>query len=355
MSTAIVFGANGISGIALLSHLSSQPKSQWKKIIALSRREPVLDHQDERIVFKSVDLLGPEEKLEQALKEAGAKDADHVFFYAYVAKQDEQELIDVNRLLFGNALKAVAKTAPKLQSFQLQTGYKYYGTHKGGKYLAPYPWKEDSPRHSGDNFYYVQEDLLADAAKQNGWNLATSLALYATARKELEQKLVFPGSDVSWNLPYDHSIASHNAAFQVYAAVNGLEGAYNIHAGKPITFKELWPKVAEYFGLEYDDPPKATQAISDPPEQVIALHSVDQWAKDQGNKFPEIAKKLGIDSSVFDYATWDFVDFATSRTWKDVGSLERAKQAGWKNEVDVWEGYKAVFDRLKELGVVPKK
>lgn len=141
MSTAIVFGANGISGIALLSHLSSQPKSQWKKIIALSRREPVLDHQDERIVFKSVDLLGPEEKLEQALKEAGAKDADHVFFYAYVAKQDEQELIDVNRLLFGNvsrgggiefghgvltvqALKAVAKTAPKLQSFQLQTGYK---------------------------------------------------------------------------------------------------------------------------------------------------------------------------------------------------------------------------------------
>ena len=139
-----------------------------------------------------------------------------------------------------------------------------YGTHKGGKYLAPYPWKEDSPRHSGDNFYYVQEDLLADAAKQNGWrvivtrpnfiigaskgnfmSLATSLALYATARKELEQKLVFPGSDVSWNLPYDHSIASHNAAFQVYAAVNGLEGAYNIHAGKPITFKELWPKVAE--------------------------------------------------------------------------------------------------------------
>jgi hypothetical protein len=42
------------------------------------------------------------------------------------------------------------------------------------------------------------------------WEVATSLALYATARKELEQKLVFPGSDVSWNLPYDHSIASHN-------------------------------------------------------------------------------------------------------------------------------------------------
>jgi hypothetical protein len=37
--------------------------------------------------------------------------------------------------------------------------------------LAPYPWKEDSPRHSGDNFYYVQEDLLADAAKQNGWRV----------------------------------------------------------------------------------------------------------------------------------------------------------------------------------------
>lgn len=139
-----------------------------------------------------------------------------------------------------------------------------YGTHKGGSDLAPYPWKESSQRHPGGNFYYVEEDLLAEACKQNNWreivtrpnhivgaskgnfmSLATTLGLYAIASKELGQKLVYPGSSVSWNLPYDMSIASHNAKFQVFATEKGLQGAYNIHAGEPITFRDLWTRTAE--------------------------------------------------------------------------------------------------------------
>lgn len=91
-----------ISGIAILKELSHRPASEWRKIIALSRRAPVLEHQDDRIVFKSVDLLGDEKELATALKEAGAEEATHVFFYAYIAKEDEDELIEINRTLFDN-------------------------------------------------------------------------------------------------------------------------------------------------------------------------------------------------------------------------------------------------------------
>jgi hypothetical protein len=91
-----------ISGLATITELTSRPAEDWKKIIAISRSEPRFDHQDDRIVFKSVDLLGPKEKLVSALKEAGAEEADYVFFYAYIAKEDEQELIDINQVLFRN-------------------------------------------------------------------------------------------------------------------------------------------------------------------------------------------------------------------------------------------------------------
>lgn len=119
----------------------------------------MLDHQDDRVVFKSIDLLGEREALEKALKDAGAEEADHVFFYAYVAKEDEQELIDVNTVLFKNvsdcshqqgkahiqALQVVANVATQLQSFQLQTGYKCeYPLHPSSR---RYMWiSVDEPR-----------------------------------------------------------------------------------------------------------------------------------------------------------------------------------------------------------------
>lgn len=86
----------------MLQALSASSDKEWKKIIAISRRPPVLDHDDSRIVFESVDLLAPKDEVVQKLRHAGAAEATHTFFYAYIAKEDEQDLIDVNRKLFGN-------------------------------------------------------------------------------------------------------------------------------------------------------------------------------------------------------------------------------------------------------------
>lgn len=74
----------------------------------------MLEHQDDRIVFKSVDLLGDEKELATALKEAGAEEATHVFFYAYIAKEDEDELIEINRKLFDNVSELGAEEGLKV-------------------------------------------------------------------------------------------------------------------------------------------------------------------------------------------------------------------------------------------------
>lgn len=49
-----------------------------------------------------------------------------------------------------------------------------YGVHKGGEYLAPTPFRESAPRHKGLNFYYVQEDMLKEAAKKSGYHWIVS-------------------------------------------------------------------------------------------------------------------------------------------------------------------------------------
>lgn len=68
-----------ISGIAAVTELMSRPEKEWRKVIAVSRRPPVLDPDEKRLIFKSVDLLGDEKGLEKALKEAIPG-----FYYAYV-------------------------------------------------------------------------------------------------------------------------------------------------------------------------------------------------------------------------------------------------------------------------------
>lgn len=101
----------------------------------------MLEHSDDRVVFKSIDLLGDAQGIANDLHEAGGAEATHVFFYAYMAKDNEDELVAVNRRLFANVrrrsvlfpsaalmhsqtLDAVARACPKLETFSLQTGYK---------------------------------------------------------------------------------------------------------------------------------------------------------------------------------------------------------------------------------------
>lgn len=100
--TAIVTGANGISGDHMVSikelHdetnknlnlanydqlrvLCESPK-RWKKIFAVSRRPPNGEWPS-HVEHVSMDLLQPPEKLAVQMKERGMH-ADHVFFFAYI-------------------------------------------------------------------------------------------------------------------------------------------------------------------------------------------------------------------------------------------------------------------------------
>ena len=97
-----VFGATGISGLAALEALTTTSTQEWDQIYAVSRRTPALSREDPRVKHVSVDLLGSVDDIATALKKADVSRVTHALFYAYIAEEDEDKLIEVNEKLFRN-------------------------------------------------------------------------------------------------------------------------------------------------------------------------------------------------------------------------------------------------------------
>jgi len=172
--TVLVWGANGVSGIAAVHALLEQPASKIAKVIAVSRRQPQIPVGDDRLTFLSMDILksSPAEMADK-LKAAGGDRISCAHHYTYIEKGDPREATEVNVLLLERALEATwAAAGSNLKIFHLQTGYKWYGVHLGDmNKAAKLPYVEDAPRCSDDppNFYYHQVDLLVRHAREHGY------------------------------------------------------------------------------------------------------------------------------------------------------------------------------------------
>lgn len=94
--TAIVTGANGISGFATLRVLLQSPH-RWRKVWALSRSPPppemmalLTPEQRQRVEYLAINFLEKPEKIGQVLKDNGVA-ADAIFFYSYFQPKSEEK------------------------------------------------------------------------------------------------------------------------------------------------------------------------------------------------------------------------------------------------------------------------
>jgi hypothetical protein len=123
---ACIWGANGISGTAMIDLLIEQSSNGWNHIICISRRPFQLDNKDNRIHFISIDILhSTTDEIVTELEKVNGRTITDVFHYTYIEKSNEDELDKVNKILLEKALDACVKISGKtIQSFSLQTGYK---------------------------------------------------------------------------------------------------------------------------------------------------------------------------------------------------------------------------------------
>ena len=156
---ALIAGANGIIGKALMEALGTRPDWQAR---ALSRNP---HPSPEAIAADLTDAAATRQAL------AAARDTTHLFYAALAPQPDLAEEDRVNGAMLGNLLDGLDSVGAPLERVVLYQGAKVYGVHLGP---VPSPFYEDeNPRHIGPNFYFTQEDALRARAARGGprWSI----------------------------------------------------------------------------------------------------------------------------------------------------------------------------------------
>ncbi|KAK5716910.1 hypothetical protein LTR17_016282 [Elasticomyces elasticus] len=401
--TAIVTGANGISGFHTMRVLLESPQ-RWKKVWAASRRPPpeemmalLSDEQRARVEHVALDFLSKPEEIASKLEAKGVT-GDYVFFYSYAqprpkpgqgAWSNAQELADTNTALLKNFLGALDKASITPKRFLLQTGAKNYGTHLGP---ARTPYVESDPRVTLEpNFYYPQGDALLSYCDEHSveWNIICPawiigavnnaamnalhpLAVYAAVQAHKGEKLEYPGDFNAWMGVTEHSSAMLTGYLSEWAVLEDKCANHKFNASDtcPLPNNRLWPELARWYGcngyggpeldeskLNVIDPGDVPTPLGyGPPRKLRYSWTLTQWAQDPTNAkaWKEIMEKFSVSHDPFDdiEAHFTFGDFAA---WGPAFalSMNKARYFGWTGHVDTLESLHLAYTELSKIGMLP--
>ena len=350
--TALVVGASGIAGSAIVEHLQQQ--GGWD-ILALSRR-PVPGLAARHI---PADLSSPE-NLSEALH---TEQPTHVFFTAWARQATEQENIAVNAAMLRNLLTALGH-AP-VEHVALMTGLKHYlGPFEayGSGPMPDTPFREEEPRLPVPNFYYAQEDELWAAAERQGFgwsvhrshtvvghavgnamNMGLTLAVQASICREEGRPFIFPGSETQWNGLTDMTDGGLLAEHMVWAATTDAarNEAYNVVNGDVFRWRGMWPRLAGYFGVE----PEGFQGAPRPLEEQMR-GSAQSWKA--------LADRHGlVEPDVSRLASWWHTDADLGRNVEVLADMGKSRDRGFTGYRRTDESFLRLFDRYRDEKIIP--
>ncbi len=351
MRTALIAGATGAAAKRLVEVLLEDP--DWN-IVGIARHPPPVADGG-RLSFVRADLLDAA-GLACALRACSG--VTHVFYTARAPHgEGGLESVEDNVAMLENLLDALLPVAPGLAHVHLVQGGKYYGVH-----LGPYPTpaQEDDPRPASPNFYYDQEDLLAERQHGQRWswsasrpnvlcdfaperarNLVSLLGAYAAVLAELGEPLHFPGHPGCWSALTEVTDATHFARAMVFLATSprAANRAFNVSNGDLFRWQRLWPRLAAHFGMATGElrPALLTESMADK-EPV--------WRK--------VVQRYGLaPSRLTDLAVWGFGDFVFRQDYDVASSLTRLRQAGFHDVVDTETMFLEHLGRYRAARLLP--
>jgi nucleoside-diphosphate-sugar epimerase len=346
--TALVAGATGIVGRNLLRQLVSDP--DWD-VIAVSRRTPDVEGEYRHI---AADLLDP---VDADARLVELTEVTHIFFSAYIEKPTWAAMVAPNMALLTNLMDAVEPAAEGLQHVNLMHGTKWYGNH-----LGPFktPAKETDPGHMPPNFYYDQQAFIVDRQKGKAWtwssarphgicgfaignpmNLVMVLAVYATISKALSLPLRHPGSEANARALYNVTDSELLARACVWMATDpaAANEPFNITNGDIFRWQDMWPAIADYFGM------KTAQA-----QKIDLAHMM----ADKGRLWECLVKEHNLQPILYEQLVrWDYGNFVFSPEFDIISSTIKAKQYGFAEVQDSQEMFLRYFDELRAKRIIP--
>ena len=288
--TVLVVGASGVIGAAAVEHFGNQP---GLRVLAVSRRAPFVKP-GTRYEHVALDITDA-----AACAEALAPEGITHLIYAAVSEAPkltagwrDADLMEKNRQMFANVLGSLPKD--QLRHAILLQGTKAYGGHY---HPVTLPSREEEPRDPHPNFYWLQEDVLRDAAGADVFsftifrpqvllggapravmNPVAAIGAYAAICREIGRPFAFPGRYRSiWEMvdsgllakAFDWAMTSPAAARETFNFTNGdlfvladawqaIAKSQDLEAGPdtPLLLADffaehaaVWPRLVERHGL----------------------------------------------------------------------------------------------------------
>jgi nucleoside-diphosphate-sugar epimerase len=343
---ALVAGAGGIIGKALLEEISRTPR--WSA-------RPLSRHRRPEAGAIGCDLTDRDATL-AALSEA--RDVTHLFYAAYAPGGGLAGEDQVNGAMLTNLLAGLKQAGAPLQRIVLYQGAKIYGVHLGP---APAPFYEDeNPRHLGPNFYQTQEATLRDAAENGGpsWsilrpdvvvgdaagnamNIATVIGAFAALSRATGSAFRFPGSPKVYEGVFAQVTDAHALArASLWAATEdkARNEAFN-YVHEPFRWRRIWERVGQSLGLE-GGPPMPLKLANHMP---LLAPVWERIVTEQKLKLPSCEKAVG----------WGFGDFVFGAEFDVVSDMTKIRLAGFSETVDSAEALIAAIRRQQRDGTIP--
>src|SRR3984957_4676045 len=351
---ALVVGATGIAGRGACQEVIRC----GAEVHGLSRNPAGLVPSVHHV---TADLLDAE-SLKKAL---GALKPTHVYITTWSRRTTEAENIEVNGGMVRNLLAALAP-ARTVKHVALVTGLKHYlgpfDAYVRTGTLPLTPLREEQPRLETPNFYYAQEDEVYAAAKRDGFtwsvhrphtiigkaignamNMGSTLAAYASICKELGRPFKFPGSAAQWNGLSDMTDARVLGQQLVWASTTDIakNEAYNIVNGDIFRWNWMWPRIANWFGVEWEG---FTGEVT--PLETQMAGDAKVWKR--------IADKHGlIEPDISRVASPWHTDLDLSRPIEVMTDMAASRKRGFAAYQNTEEAFHGLFAELRADKVIP--
>ena len=350
---ALVIGATGITGSNTARHLA---EAGWE-VFGVSRRalEELPGVQQVR-----ADLLNPP-GLRAALHDIAPT---HVFYCTWTRQDTEAANIEVNGAMLRNVLETFDPAAAP-EHVALVTGLKHYlGPFEAyGRNPAKPPYRESQARLSYENFYYVQEDILFEAASRLGFtwsvhrphtvigfalgnlmNMGVTLAVYATLARETGRPFVFPGSPEQYDGTTDITDARLLARQLAWAATEprAANEAFNIVNGDTFHWRDMWKVVAAGVGVE-----PAPYPGHPTPLEAQMTDAQKTWG-------PLAERESLRQADVDRLASWWHTDGDLGRAVDTFADMTKSRHAGFTDVQDSRRSFLDLFERLRDERIIPR-
>jgi nucleoside-diphosphate-sugar epimerase len=291
--TVLVAGASGLVGFAAMRALA---KELGTRVIAVSRREPIVAY---GAAWTSADLT---DEAACARIFGGMSDVTHLVFTALYEKPEvipgwlDPEQIETNGRMLRNLFEPLRKAAKGLKQVILLQGTKAYGAHVRPIDVPARPGRSEA--RDIPNFYWVQQDYLSGLQAGAGWGLTimrpqivcgvavgaalnpvAAIGAYGALCKEAGEPLHYTGGKAPLVLEGVHADLIAEAIVWATNSPVSYGKTYNLTNGDVMTFRGVWPAIADELGMEVgEDRPQQLQETmpsrADDWRKLVATHGL---------------------------------------------------------------------------------